>query len=192
MRFCLTISVMLGACAESAVRVGDGPPSPSTETAIVAARDLPAGTSLQGTDLQAIIVPVNYLPPGTFRAPERLVGRVLRSRVLAQEPITVPALLPPAEERLAPGTRAVTVPLGAARAQVGDHVDVWWTPPEARVACAAFQGLPVVMADRSSARLEVPVARSAQLAVLARAPSLRVTVRPPGDLEPDPETACSQ
>ena len=59
---------------------------------VVAAVDLPLAAKLKLEDLKVIEWPADHLPPGAISDPKELVGRVLISRVLAQQPL-LPGML---------------------------------------------------------------------------------------------------
>jgi len=58
----------------------------------VAAVDLPLAAKLKLEDMKVIEWPVEHQPPGAINDPQELVGRVLVSRVLAQQPL-LPGML---------------------------------------------------------------------------------------------------
>lgn len=98
------------ACAVAAVWVLVGvvrPPPPPTTPVVVAARALPGGTVLDGSDLRLVHLPRDPLPVATLSDPRTLVGRRLGPPALAGEPLTTTRLVPrtPAEG-LPPGTVA--------------------------------------------------------------------------------------
>ena len=59
---------------------------------VVAAVDLPLAAKLKVEDLKVIEWPADHIPPGAMSDPKELVGRVLISRVLAQQPL-LPGML---------------------------------------------------------------------------------------------------
>jgi pilus assembly protein CpaB len=59
---------------------------------VVAAADLPLAAKLKLEDLKVIEWPADHLPPGAVSDPKELIGRVLVSRVLAQQPL-LPGML---------------------------------------------------------------------------------------------------
>ena len=59
---------------------------------VVAAGDLPLAAKLKLEDMKIIDWPAEHLPPGAMNDPKELVGRVLISRVLAQQPL-LPGML---------------------------------------------------------------------------------------------------
>ena len=58
----------------------------------VAATDLPLAAKLKPEDIKVIDWPAEHVPPGAVNDPKDLVGRVLISRVLAQQPL-LPGML---------------------------------------------------------------------------------------------------
>ena len=58
----------------------------------VAVADLPLAAKLRLEDMKVIDWPAEHLPPGALNDPKELVGRVLVSRVLAQQPL-LPGML---------------------------------------------------------------------------------------------------
>ncbi len=105
------------------------------EPMIVAARDLPAGRTLDANALAVRSMPRAYVPQDAIRGedPASLLGRVLRQAVRAGD-LLVPAVLvsataPPFSEQVEQGRRAVTVPVDEVSAfdgllSPGDHVDL--------------------------------------------------------------------
>jgi pilus assembly protein CpaB len=59
---------------------------------VVAVADLPLAAKLKIEDLKVIEWPADHIPPGAVSDPKELVGRVLISRVLAQQPL-LPGML---------------------------------------------------------------------------------------------------
>lgn len=104
---------------------------PGTTTAVlVAARDLPAGTTLRAGDLRRTELPDGALPAGLATDP---AGRVLASPLRSGEPVTDVRLVSPALARAQPGARALPVRLpdaGVAELlRPGDAVDLIATDP---------------------------------------------------------------
>src|SRR3954470_10214289 len=69
-----------------------GGPALALSGVVVAAVDLPLAAKLKIEDLKVIEWPADHIPPGAMSDPKELVGRVLISRVLAQQPL-VPGML---------------------------------------------------------------------------------------------------
>jgi pilus assembly protein CpaB len=61
-------------------------------TVVVANSDLPLAAKLKIEDLKVIEWPADHIPPGAIGDPKELIGRVLISRVLAQQPL-LPGML---------------------------------------------------------------------------------------------------
>jgi len=105
------------------------PSAPAGVLVLRAAKDLPAGTALTGTDLVRTPMPAALVPAGALAAESSVEGRLLAAPVRAGEPLTDvrlagAALLGPTHG----GLRAVPVRLAdaasAALLQAGDRVDV--------------------------------------------------------------------
>jgi pilus assembly protein CpaB len=81
---------------------------------VVAAVDLPLGSTLTESQLKIVPWPATALPGGGFDNPQAVAGRVLLTRLVANEPVTG-GKLAPADTRgllplvIEPGMRAVTV-----------------------------------------------------------------------------------
>src|SRR4051812_4549821 len=71
---------------------GGGGQSIAVTGVVVAATDLPLAARLKVEDLKVIEWPADHVPPGAITDPKELVGRVLISRVLAQQPL-LPGML---------------------------------------------------------------------------------------------------
>lgn len=102
---------------------------------LVAARDLPAGRSLEVADLARRAVPSAFVPRGAFRPEDiaRATGKPLLVPLGAGEPLVLTQLLqradPTLAARLRGGARAVTVPVDEVSSQAGlvrpgDHIDL--------------------------------------------------------------------
>ncbi len=106
---CAALAVLLLA---SALR----PASPDLVSIIVAAEDLPGGSSLGADDIALADVPVAYLPPGSLADAESALGRTVVGAITAGEPITSSRLM-------TTGPRADglhTVPVRLADAEAAD------------------------------------------------------------------------
>ena len=89
---------------------------------VVAAVDLPLAAKLKLEDLKVIEWPADHLPPGAISDPKELVGRVLISRVLAQQPL-LPGML--AAKNAGSGLAALIPPnMRAIAVRVDDVVGV--------------------------------------------------------------------
>lgn len=64
------------------------PASPDLVSIVVAAQDLPVGSSLGADDIALADVPVAYLPPGSLADVESVLGRMIASGIASGEPIT--------------------------------------------------------------------------------------------------------
>ena len=71
---------------------GGGGQAVAVSGVVVAAVDLPLAAKLKIEDLKVIEWPADHIPPGAISDPKELVGRVLISRVLAQQPL-LPGML---------------------------------------------------------------------------------------------------
>lgn len=70
------------------VACGMSTPAPAeTIGVVVAARDLNSGVPIGDEDLVLVAMDPRFVPPGVFRDPTAVVGRVPSSRILANEPI---------------------------------------------------------------------------------------------------------
>ena len=105
-------------------------------TAVVATRALAPGTEIGASDLAVErILPV-YLPDGVLIVPDRVVGRIVRTPILAGEQVRGPSLvaLRPAArplDRVPVGWRAVHLP-GGPDLVPGAKADVWIEAPRVR------------------------------------------------------------
>jgi Flp pilus assembly protein CpaB len=145
------LAALLAAAAVVAAVHEVRPPPPRLETVLTAARDLPAGTTLEAVDL----VPVDYAA-GTAPAGRATdaVGRVLAAPVRAGEPVTDVRLLGPPLTAAYPGMVAVPVRLPdagmAGLLRVGDRIDLLAADPQgdtARMVAADLTVLALPAAD---------------------------------------------
>lgn len=60
---------------------------------VLAATDIPAGTTLTGVDLSVAAYPGDAVPPGTVDDPDRVIGRTVVGPIGAGEPITTTRLM---------------------------------------------------------------------------------------------------
>lgn len=103
------LAVALLLCAAAGIAVHQLTPAPShTVSVLAAARDLPAGATLSGTDLAAVSVPPAVLSAGTFTEPAELNGKQLaaplrKGQLLTDAQLVGPGLLTGAP----PGSAAV-------------------------------------------------------------------------------------
>ena len=91
------------------------------ETIIVATRDLPVGTRLQETDLEAKVIHASGAQTGVYSDTEMLTGRKLRSARLQGDQITRAAFAvqPSQAEFLAPTERAIAVHVNDSQGVMG-------------------------------------------------------------------------
>lgn len=75
--------------------------SAATVPMLVAARDLPPGTTLRVTDVTVSRLPESLRPPAALTAPDQVTGRVLAAATTSGEPLTKARLLGPENTRLA-------------------------------------------------------------------------------------------
>jgi len=90
------------------------PPPPRLNLVVVAAGDLPLGTTLEERHLKAVDWPVGATPQNVYSSPQTLVGRVTLARLIGNEPVTNDKLAPVGTKGLLPliidlGMRAFTV-----------------------------------------------------------------------------------
>ena len=119
--------------------VEEEPPPPETRTVLSAARELPVGTLVGDGDLDELVLEVSAFEAGYIVVSNDSNARTYRGYAVRQAlppgtPITRSALVGPGQKGflaavLRPGTRAVTVRVGAATSQAGlidpgDRVDV--------------------------------------------------------------------
>jgi pilus assembly protein CpaB len=103
-----------------------GPPSP----VVVAADDLPRGSTISAGSVRVADVPSSLLPPGAIGTPDGVVGRILVADVAEGEPLTVTRLAGlgggPVAAQVPTGLRAFVLPVGppAGTVRPGDRVDV--------------------------------------------------------------------
>lgn len=148
----LLLLLLAGALLVRSVRPDQGPAT----TLVVAARDLPAGTTLRPPDLATRVVPRTLAPPGAL-ASRAAAGRVLTAPLAAGEPLTRTRVVatsvgagPGGGERPAAGVE-VAARDGAARADavavhlvVADERGLDLTPPGTLVTLYPHTGGPPV------------------------------------------------
>jgi pilus assembly protein CpaB len=101
---------------------GGGGQAVAVTGVVVAAADLPLAARLKIEDLKVIEWPADHVPPGAISDPKDLVGRVLISRVLAQQPL-MPGML--AAKNAGSGLAALIPPnMRAIAVRVDDVVGV--------------------------------------------------------------------
>jgi pilus assembly protein CpaB len=103
------------------------PQEPSTTPILAAARDLPGGARLAGSDVRTIAMPDDLVPSGALTAPRAAGERVLAGPVRAGEPLTEARFVGP---DLVPSSGLVAVPVRLADpgertlVRVGDRIDL--------------------------------------------------------------------
>jgi pilus assembly protein CpaB len=190
-----TAAVLLAAAALFlALRPVPPAPPPAAVPVAVAARDLPAGSSLSGEDVAVARLPPEVVPNGVVPAVEPLVGRVLAGAVRTGEPLTDARLVGPGLTALLPaGQVAAPVRLAdlavTGLVRVGDRVDVLAAFPDAERAEVVAAGALVLAAptitpedvDATAGLLVLAVdpATAARLAAVATTATLTVSLPPP-------------
>ena len=121
------------------------PPPPAVEPVVTAARDLPAGTTLEHEDLTTVDFAAGTAPSGLAND---AVGRVLAAPLRAGEPVTDVRLVGAAMAATYAGTVAMPVRLpDAAMAgllRVGDRIDLVAADPQGDTARLVAADLTVV------------------------------------------------
>lgn len=134
-RVLLSAGLIAGAVASGLSAVA--PAAPATAPVLVAARDLPAGTTLAPDDLVAAAVPREQVPSGALADEVAAAGQVLAGPVRRGEALTdvrlLGAALLPAGSSVAVPVR-VAEPATAALVAAGDRVDVLSAAPEGGLA----------------------------------------------------------
>lgn len=118
------------------------PPPPAQVSVVVAARDLPGGTTLTGLDVAHRLWPTNAVPESALTITGSAVGRLLASAIRAGEPLTDVRLLGPALlGSLRSGQVAAPVrvadPTAVTLLHAGDLIDVLAANPGDSVASGA-------------------------------------------------------
>jgi pilus assembly protein CpaB len=123
-RFVITLAVVSGLLAvygvyyylkqQEARTANTAVPTFVSQRVVVAASDLPIGTTLGTNDLQIRLWPENLVPAGSFHQVEDLINRVIKTDLTAGEPLLASKLAPEGStggvSSLIPdGKRAVTV-----------------------------------------------------------------------------------
>jgi pilus assembly protein CpaB len=155
---------------------------------VVAARDLPAGSTLSGGDVSVRSVSADAAPGGAMSSPPMAVGRVLAGPVRSGEPLTDVRFVGPADTALTTGDpNSVAVPVRLADPGVADllrpgiRVDVVTLDPD-RQSDPVLAGNATVVTIRDTAGTQgqsgrlVVVAVPRQLATRLAAASLRQPV----------------
>jgi pilus assembly protein CpaB len=93
----------------------------TTVPMLVAARDLPPGTTLRAADVEVSRLPPSLRPRAALTTPEEATGRVLAGAATAGEPLTKARLVGPESSRLSTGDpTASAVPFRLADPAVAD------------------------------------------------------------------------
>ena len=97
---------------------------PQMADVVVAAVNLPAYTRIQEPWIKVVQIPADRLPKGAIQTTGRALFRVVKQTVLADQPLLEENLygvgeLPKLADRLPPGHRAVTLPIGGPAALSG-------------------------------------------------------------------------
>lgn len=130
------LAVALLLCAAAAITVHQLTPAPAaTAMALAAARDLPAGTALQVSDLARLKVPPDLMAGGFLRDPAQVAGKQLAAPVRKGQPLTDTVLLGPGLlAGTAPGSAAVPLrmadPASIQLVAPGQLVNVVLTPSD--------------------------------------------------------------
>lgn len=121
------------------------PPPPETVVMLTAARDLPAGVVLTGSDLRQVAVDPRLKPDGTASRP---VGRTLASPLRRGEPVTDRRLVAAGLLEGYPGLVALPVRIPDAGAvallRVGDRIDLIAADPQGATAATVASRVPVL------------------------------------------------
>ena len=134
-------------------------PAPeATRQVAVAARDLPAGTTLTSDDLRVEQRPVSAPWPGTTGDTRDLVGRILAVSLPAKTPITSSTIVASASLSTLPADEGeVLVPVRLADVgtasvlRTGDRVDVWAASSDSLTARPVTTAVRVAAAARVAA-----------------------------------------
>ncbi len=173
----LLSAVLVGVVVLAVVRAVAPPPEP-TVSAVVAARDMPAGVTVRLRDVATEALPPTTVPDGAVRNP---VGRTLATAVSAGEVLTDSRLVGPSLLEGRDGQLAVPVRIPDADAvgllRVGDRIDLFAADPAAVeptgvqvLEAARVLALPAGTGDQAGAtrgRLVVLAATPAQVADLS-------------------------
>jgi len=115
--------------AITAIRARHEPPSATAGSVVVAARDLPAGAQLTGSDVRVIAWPADLRPPGAMSRAAQVIGHRLAGPIRATEALTGTRLAgADLTTGLPPQLRAVPVELASSAVpglvHVGDRIDL--------------------------------------------------------------------
>jgi len=184
-----------GLLAAAALLIAIRGPDPAARLApvVVAARDLPSGSTTHPGDVQLRHWPVELIPATALGAVDQAAGQVLAGAVTTGEPITAARLVSPELARRALGGReATSVPIRLADAEVagllnpGQVVDVVTLGPRAdqpAVLASAAVVLTVLPADAKPGGrgrlvlVAVPAAAASRLAAATLSQEVAVILR---------------
>lgn len=185
----LLIAAALSATAGHRGRAATHPPP--TTAVLVAAHDIPGGTTLQRAATRIARLPVALVPAGALRSIDPALGRTVGAPVRRGEPITDVRLVGRALAAALAGTGAVAAPVRlvdpdtAALLRPGDAVDVLAAPPRgdpgsARVVAADARVMAVPPPDPDStadgALVVLAMSENAARTVAAATTSGQITV----------------
>jgi pilus assembly protein CpaB len=158
----------------------------STVPMLVAARDLPPGTTLRAGDVEVSRLPPSLRPPAALTTPTQVTGRVLASATTAGEPLTRARLVGPENSRLSTGDpSASAVPFRLADPAVAgllapgarvDVVTVAQSSADPLVLATNATVLTVRRADEESSLVVIALPRQEATLVAAAALDQRVAV----------------
>ncbi|HET6563390.1 MAG TPA: Flp pilus assembly protein CpaB [Marmoricola sp.] len=153
----LLAALLAGLAVLSAVRAAAEPAEP-TGPVVVAARDLPGGTTVRGSDLRVVRLPVGAVPAGSTADVAPLTGRVLAAPLRAGEPVTDVRVVAPGLLEGFPGLVAAPVrvadPATVALLAAGDRVDVVAASPDGGGADVVVPDARVAAVPRPSPRTD--------------------------------------
>lgn len=142
------LAALLTAVAVWAGLVATSSPAPQTTPVLVAARDLPAGTSLSIDDVVSVGFRADTAPSQVIYDAEAVAGRLLAAPVTAGEPITLVRLVGADLADAHPGLRAVPLRLPdpgmVALLEVGDLIDLVAAAPEDGTVSTVAVAVPVL------------------------------------------------
>jgi Flp pilus assembly protein CpaB len=130
------VGALVAGAAAFAIVSTLSPPPPATAGALVAVRDIPAGTVLAAADLQLRLVPEALAPAGALTAARDAVGRAVGGSVREGEILTDARLVGAAAAGSAAGSGMAAAPVRLADAEAarllraGDLVDVLGATPD--------------------------------------------------------------
>jgi pilus assembly protein CpaB len=211
-RFVLYVALLVAGLATFGVyRVIDGMRASSriaTQNVVIAAVDIPEGTSLSQASLAVVQLPIAAVPAGSYSAPDSVMGRVSRIPIFKGEAI-VPGRLAPdgtaggLEVKIAPGKRAMSVRIDdvaglSGLVQPNSRVDVMLTTGDARapgqisklfmsnmrvlsVGAQVTRGQDGTPINAPTATLEVTPEEAERLALATREGSIQLVLRGYGD-----------